>query len=605
MEQLSQFERDQGFAATVLASITGKPASELPGEPAVVAFKHRPDPAAISRMASERMNQMDPVPPPEDHSVVRRVWMSWLSARYANTAYGRTRALNQAVEALASLTDDLLRQRIIIEQWSGSSPSLRHEYEAIVSAHPVIGGIQWETKAPIQFANAVTTVDDDGNAPGVTPTLCPESLSDATDQKRPPEPKWISARRICGAAFAASALVGIAIQWQKILPNSEKVVTVPVTQAVSEEITPKVADLPATEIMPSVVKVEIHKPTGTDVVETMSHIDLLWLRTDNVPMPSAIASGSIIKYISTAQQNHDQVKKPDPKAVKFCMSKLFNAEQTYGLKSPEAANCLSQLSQLHIELEQYAEAEPYLQRLLKLREEESGSDHRDIEECLDCLADAYFMQHKYDLAKPLYQRIVDLQKAAPDVFRHERTRSIEKLAKAHLWLGEYHNGRALFEQVLALQEAELGTTHPDIAATVENLGMCRLGEKDYESAGPLFNRGLSIRESTFGANDPLVAASLNSLAMLACARGDYARAEPLLQRAVSIAEHNSGSEGKFTADCVNNLAKLKFMQAFYAEAELLFRRVWQIRQKVLGPDDEDTKDADELVQRTRKMRGSR
>lgn len=606
MEQLSQFERDQGFAAAVLASITLKPASESPNEPHVVPFENRPDPAAISRMASERMNQMDPAPPQEDHSVVCRVWMSWLAARYANTAYGRTRSLNQAAEALASLTDDLLRQRIIVEQWAGSSPALRQEYEAIVSAHPVISGIQWETKPPTPFVNAVKTVDHDASVPDVTPTLCLDSLPDATEQKRSPERNWTYARRICGAAFAASALVGIASLWQQILPNGEHLVAVvPATRSVSEETTLKVADRPTKENVPSVVKVEIHKPTGPDVGEAMSHIDMLWLRTDNVPMPSAISSGSIIKSISAAQQNRNQLKKPDPKSVKFGLLKLMYAEQTYGLNSPETANCLSQLSQLHIEMEQYAEAEPYLQRLLKLREDESDSDHRDIAECLDCLADAYFMQHKYDLAKPLYRRIVDIQNAAPDVFRHERARSLEKLAKAHLWLGDFLNGRELFERVLAIQEAELGTTHPEIAATIESLGMCRLGEKDYESADLLFNRGLRIRESKFGSNDPLVAASLNSLAMLACARGDYATAEPLLQRAVSIAERNSGSEGKFTADCVTNLAKLKFMQACYAEAESLFRRVWQIRLNSLGAEDEDTKDADELVQRVMKLRGSR
>ncbi|HTK09076.1 MAG TPA: FxSxx-COOH system tetratricopeptide repeat protein [Ktedonobacteraceae bacterium] len=189
----------------------------------------------------------------------------------------------------------------------------------------------------------------------------------------------------------------------------------------------------------------------------------------------------------------------------------------------------------------YTEAEPLLQRVLRIREQVLGAEHLQVAEVLNGLASLYLRQGKYEQAEPLYQR------------------------------------------ALRIREQVLGTEHPQVATLLNNLAELYRGQGRYEQAEPLFLRALQIWEQDLGSDHPRVAYPLNNLAELYRGQGRYEQAEPLFLRALQIWEQTMGIEHFLVADALNGLALLYKEQRKYEQAESLFWRALRIREQALGP----------------------
>ena len=615
MDQLSHSDRERTIATAVLAAMTSGSLPTGSDDTSVLPFKGRPNPGAISKMAIERVNQMEPAAPLADRPVVHRVWMSWFAASTAKTEFGRTSALREAADALALLQDATLCQRLLREQLAESSAALRGEYEAIIAAHPVVGAMQLELDEqdlaaddePIGGGSPLTLAADvekavrriEAASPG--PIVLPNSIATKSGHFVRPNRLLPTARTIIGLSVAATLVIGFVFwrQYQSHEDGTSQVAQVTPTKIPSGMqngngvVVPKVAPSPTKDDAPPIL--------GSNEPDTMTFNELFWLHTDIVPLPPSPKNDPGVKIISSFLTRRSRSREFDKAAELDCLDKLNEAELTYGVNAPATATCLNALAKLYLKYERYSVAEPYLVRLLKLQEAELGSNHSDVVTCLEGLAESYFQQEEYDSAKPLYKRLLKLCDTDPNL-NLDRGTCLENVAKVDFWSGDYTEAALRFQRVLEIREAALGARDPEIATCLDNLGMSRLGERNLAAAQPLLERALEIREIAFGRNHPLTAASLNSLAMLSCAKQDFPTAQELLQRVVNIAASNFGADDEFTANCLDNLAKLQFMQANYSEAERLFRLVWRIRSDVFGPGDSNTLNAKMNFERAARMR---
>ena len=125
---------------------------------------------------------------------------------------------------------------------------------------------------------------------------------------------------------------------------------------------------------------------------------------------------------------------------------------TRDIADAETVALLTRLSLFLSNRAEYAEAEPLVERALRIDEAVHGPRHPDVAGSLNNLAELYQAQGKYEEAEPLYQH------------------------------------------ALGIREEVLGPRHPDVAGSLNNLAELYQAQGKYEEAEPLYERALGIRE---------------------------------------------------------------------------------------------------------------
>jgi tetratricopeptide (TPR) repeat protein len=254
---------------------------------------------------------------------------------------------------------------------------------------------------------------------------------------------------------------------------------------------------------------------------------------------------------------------------------------------PELATSLDRLGRLYLAQGRYGEAEPLLQKALRLRCRLLDKEHPDVAASLNNLAGLYKSQGRYPEAEPLFQRSLNILEQQLGENHPDVASSLNNLAILYQSQGRYPEAEPLFLQSLSIRKRQLGENHPDVANSLNNLADLYYSQGRYSEAEPLFQRSLTIREQQLGENHPDVAIGLNNLAGLYYSQGRYPEAEPLFQRSLSIRERQLGENHPDVASSLNNLAILYQSQGRYPEAEPLFQQSLSIRERQLGENHPD------------------
>lgn len=142
----------------------------------------------------------------------------------------------------------------------------------------------------------------------------------------------------------------------------------------------------------------------------------------------------------------------------------------------------------------YAQAKPFVERALAIREELFGPEHSDTAASLINLG--YLLRAQGDVA----------------------------------------GARPHYERALAIHEKASGPDHPNTAAGLVNLANVLRAQGDFEAARALLERALKIDENFYEADSAEVATDLNNLGYLLASQGDLAGARPYYERALAIRE---------------------------------------------------------------------
>ncbi len=235
----------------------------------------------------------------------------------------------------------------------------------------------------------------------------------------------------------------------------------------------------------------------------------------------------------------------------------------------------------------YADAVPYGERALSLREAVLGGTHPDVASCLNLLGEAHGRQVALARAEPLFQRGLAIREATLGKDHPDVASSLTMLGELYWVQGAYGRAEPLFERALAIREAALGRNHPDVAVSLYDLAWVYASQGFYLRAEPLFQRALAIREAALGREDARIAESLNDLAIVYVKQGLYDRARPLFQRALALREATLGNTHPRIAESLNDLATLYKAQGLYEQAEPLYQRALALRETVLGASHPD------------------
>jgi tetratricopeptide (TPR) repeat protein len=212
----------------------------------------------------------------------------------------------------------------------------------------------------------------------------------------------------------------------------------------------------------------------------------------------------------------------------------------------------------------------HLERALKLRQAQLGSDHPDTLASMDHLASAYLFVGRHQEAIALCQRGLESVKATLGPDHPETLAIMTRLARAYWWAGRWDISVPLYEQVLDKRRNVCGPTHPNTLTDMHWLALNYLDVGRFKDSMTLHAKilnGFDIwRMLTFAQ---------------ACQRaGDLERADQLLREALAQNRKREDSlvRRNTRANALGWLALNLLLQERHGDAERIAREALAITQ---------------------------
>jgi CHAT domain-containing protein/Tfp pilus assembly protein PilF len=229
---------------------------------------------------------------------------------------------------------------------------------------------------------------------------------------------------------------------------------------------------------------------------------------------------------------------------------------------------------------EYAEAIGPLNKALALIEKMHGPNDSRTSSVCAILATCHLEIGEFARAEPLLQRSLRIDQANKDL--KNIAGDFNRLGELYRRMRQYARAKPLYRRSLKINETQYGKDHLKTAIVLNNLALCYRDEGEFAQAEPLYQRSLKIFQEKLPADHPQVAIGLNNLAMLYRATGQPGRAEPLARCALAILKKKLGEDHFQVALGQGNLAYLYYETGQYQRALPLARRSLKVYQDRLG-----------------------
>ncbi|CAM9508051.1 unnamed protein product [Ascophyllum nodosum] len=192
------------------------------------------------------------------------------------------------------------------------------------------------------------------------------------------------------------------------------------------------------------------------------------------------------------------------------------------------------------------QAEPLLNKVLKLREKVLGPDHVDAAESLINLAVLNNRKGNHTAALPMLQRALYILENAYGNLHAETVACKAWIAETYQKKGEFEDAEAILVEVVALNRQILDEGHPGVADSLSDLAeLCRAQGK-LDEAEDHHIEALQIREAHYGPDHETVAQSAQFLSLLLQSAGREDEAQSYARRVVTIRDvvYKAGGGGQ-------------------------------------------------------------
>ena len=171
----------------------------------------------------------------------------------------------------------------------------------------------------------------------------------------------------------------------------------------------------------------------------------------------------------------------------------------------------------------------------------------------------FYLQHYGNLAeaRPYYERALAIKEKALGPDHPDTALSLNNLGGVLGAMGEYKDALPYVKQALSIWEKQLGPQHPSVGVGNNHVGYLLQAMGNLAEARPYYERALAIREKALGPDHPDTAIDLNNLAVLAYYEGDMPEAARLMRRALAIREKALGAHHPQTRSARQNLAAIE------------------------------------------------
>ena len=251
--------------------------------------------------------------------------------------------------------------------------------------------------------------------------------------------------------------------------------------------------------------------------------------------------------------------------------------------SSEYMQCLKDLLSLHTSCNNYPEANNFVQKTVKARENKYGISHPFTVILLEHIAIWYRQQRKFEEAGRVQQRLSEAykQKAIADEVWYRSP--LEQLAYFCYADGEYAQAEPLYQEVLKRIEASsahISIKRPEMLRVLNKLGSLYTGWKRYDKAEETYQRLLIMHKgnATHEQNPVLLPGILEVLKQ----QEKYQAPEVYGERLWELHQTALGAEHPHTLYTLYTLAETYRTQLDHKRAEATFLQLLASQEKVLG-----------------------
>jgi tetratricopeptide (TPR) repeat protein len=244
-------------------------------------------------------------------------------------------------------------------------------------------------------------------------------------------------------------------------------------------------------------------------------------------------------------------------------------------KTAHLADSLTSLGILYSSRGQFAKAEPFFEKALKVKEYVGGSRDKGTIGSQVKLCQLYLSQGKRDNAMPLVDKLAD--------YGESQSRELAEMSNSYANLLHYNKvHKKVDAAALAQEETQLASLKTlkgkcqDVAILLDSTaGSIKEVNTEHSriQAERLYKSALAMRQRTLTPEHAALASSLENLGKLYQAEGKTTRAEPLLRRAYEISLDTLGPDRAETAQRLDTLAQVLTSAGKLSEAEALYRQV--------------------------------
>ncbi len=255
---------------------------------------------------------------------------------------------------------------------------------------------------------------------------------------------------------------------------------------------------------------------------------------------------------------------------------------------PAALESMRALGWLYAKQGRYQQAEPLLDKAVKISGRALGVEHPATLAYMQTLALLYQNQARYEEAERLNRQVIEVRMHLFGESDLGTLNVMHNLAALYSEQGRHEDAEDLYRKVLEIKERSFGQDHPDTLRTMNNLAIVFKSRGQYQQAEELFFRTWQIKKRVFGEEHPETLGTMHNLAVVYNLQKRYQDAEPLYTKALAIQTRILGEEHPDTLNSARNLATLYEEQGRYDRAEPLLRKTAEISERVLGKEHPDT-----------------
>lgn len=277
------------------------------------------------------------------------------------------------------------------------------------------------------------------------------------------------------------------------------------------------------------------------------------------------------------------------------------------------AEFLEGFAYVYFDLTDYAKALSMASRALSIKEDAVIISEEPIRELelltvLQLLSDIYLEIQQFAKAKECLERMVliaerhafEWQKVKVDVqtegFEDETVIIIDPflgyaqkaLAMICLTNGDIKGGRRYFERGIGVMRCVLCPTHPELSQSYANYASTLVkfkAKQFFDEICRLMDQAVAIDSALFGEKSVIVGDRLNEYGVALLHMSKYAQAEDCFRKSLIIRQKNFGTKDMIVAATTNNLAVACKNVGKLDESEKLYRRALDTTFEILGEKD--------------------
>lgn len=248
-----------------------------------------------------------------------------------------------------------------------------------------------------------------------------------------------------------------------------------------------------------------------------------------------------------------------------------------------AASLANYLGRHLTEIQEFAQAEPYLTQALQIRQTLLG-EHIDTAVSLTNMGTLFWKWKSNDAAMPYFEEAYQLCERLLGPIHPRTARSLNNLAVLHYRQGHYETAQTNYEKVLNIYEQLGEMDDPMIPQILGNMALMFRLSGQFEQARIYSQRAFQVTEAMFGPEHYQTTITLFRWAIILILKGHYEAAQPALERALLVRKKMPDGEVE-TISLYIRLGELHMFAGRFAEAESYLEKGLSILKTHSDKDD--------------------